>query len=117
MKTSGGVREAYNQPLAQHDLEMVLRSTKPSAPAPDGIHYRMLTHLHPFTLLLILYLFNRVWQEGRFPLTWKVAIVIPLLKPRKDASSASSYRLIALTSCLSKTFERIINKRLMSFLE
>lgn len=117
MKTSGGVREAYNQPLTRHELEMVLRSTKPSAPGPDGIHYRMLTHLHPSTLLLILYLFNRVWQEGRFPLAWKVATVIPLLKPGKDASSASSYRPIALTSCLSKTFERIINKRLMYFLE
>uniref|UniRef100_A0A6B0V5F1 Putative rna-directed dna polymerase from mobile element jockey-like protein n=1 Tax=Ixodes ricinus TaxID=34613 RepID=A0A6B0V5F1_IXORI len=77
----------------------------------------MLTHLHPSTLLLILYLFNRVWQEGRFPLAWKVTTVIPLLKPEKNASSASSYRPIALTSCLGKTSERLVNKRLMYFLE
>lgn len=77
----------------------------------------MLTHLHPSTILFLLYIFNRVRQEGRFLLTWKVATAIPLLKSGKDASSASSYRPIALTSCLSKTFERIVNKMLMYFLE
>ena len=117
MKTSGGVRENYNMPLMLHELEMVLYSTKHSAAGPDGIHYQMLSHLHPSTLLLILYLFNRVWQERKFPLAWKVATVVPLLKSGKDASSASSYRPIALTSCLSKTFERIINKRLMYYSE
>lgn len=43
--------------------------------------------------------------------------MVPLLKPGKNPSCASSYRPIALTSCLSKTLERMINRRLVHFLE
>lgn len=114
---SGGYQEPYNTPFTMHELEAVLHCAKQTAPGADGIHYTMLCHLHPSTLDLILYLFNRVWSEGQFPSSWKVAIVIPLLKPEKDPSSASSYRPIALTSCLSKTMERMINRRLMYYLE
>ncbi|BFZ13185.1 hypothetical protein BsWGS_16224 [Bradybaena similaris] len=43
--------------------------------------------------------------------------MIPLLKPVKDGSIASSYRTISLTSCLCKTMERIINLRLKWYIE
>lgn len=114
---SGGLQEPYNAPFTLHELEMVLHSTKQSAPGPDRIHYFMLQHLHPATLELVLYLFNRIWSEGCFPTSWKIAVVIPLLKPGKDPTVASSYRPIALTSCLAKTLERMINRRLMYYLE
>ena len=38
-------------------------------------------------------------------------------KPGKDPAEPNNYRPIALTSCLCKTLERIINKRLTWFLE
>lgn len=117
MKTSSGAHEDYILPLTIREPEMVHHLTKPSAAGPSGIHYQMQTHLHPSTLVLILYLFDRIWHEGRFPSACKVATAIPLLKPGKDPSSASSYRPIALTSCLSKTFQRIVNKILMHYLE
>ena len=48
---------------------------------------------------------------------WKEAVIIPILKPGKDSMDASSYRPIALISCLSKILEKILNKRLVWFLE
>jgi len=47
----------------------------------------------------------------------KKAIVIPLLKPDKPAEEASSYRLIILTSCLAKVFERFVKTHLTWFVE
>ena len=44
-------------------------------------------------------------------------MVIPIPKPGKDCSIPSNHRPIALTSCLCKSMERIINKRLVYFLE
>ncbi|GFT90291.1 probable RNA-directed DNA polymerase from transposon X-element [Trichonephila clavipes] len=45
------------------------------------------------------------------------AIVIPILKPGKDPKNPLSYRQIALTSCLCKTLEPMVNARLVYQLE
>ena len=42
---------------------------------------------------------------------------VPIPKPGKDPAEPNNYRPIALTSCLCKTLERMINKRLTWFLE
>ena len=62
-------------------------------------------------------LFNDIWQKGTFPDIWKDATIIPIPKPGKDHSNPQNYRPIALTSCLCKTLERMINDRLVWFLE
>lgn len=98
-------------------LQLVLHSSKRTAPGPYGIHYKMLQYLHPSTLELVLYLFNRIWLQGCFPLPWKLAIIIPRLKPGKDPTCTSSFRPTALTSCFSKTLEKMIYKRLIFYLE
>ena len=48
---------------------------------------------------------------------WRLATVIPIPKPGKDHAEPTNYRPIALTSCLCKTLERMINKRLIWYLE
>jgi potassium voltage-gated channel Eag-related subfamily H protein 8 len=68
-------------------------------------------------MTFLLSLFNRIWSEGVFPTMWRIALVIPILKPGKDASDPSSYRPIALTSCICKLLERIVNARLVWHLE
>ncbi|GFX26030.1 probable RNA-directed DNA polymerase from transposon X-element [Trichonephila clavipes] len=83
----------------------------------DRITYAMLRHLNPDSLTNILYLFNRVWKEHYYPSSWKEAIMIPILKPGKVATDPLSYRPIALTSCFCKTFERMVNTRLVFVLE
>ena len=45
------------------------------------------------------------------------AIIIPFPKPGKVLSDPGSYRPIALTSCLCKTMERMVNSRLTWYLE
>ncbi|GFX53850.1 probable RNA-directed DNA polymerase from transposon X-element [Trichonephila clavipes] len=77
----------------------------------------MLRHLNPDSITNILFLFNRVWKEHCFPSSWREAIVIPILKPGKVATDPLSYRPIALMSCFCKTFERMINTRLVYVLE
>ena len=51
------------------------------------------------------------------PPSWKDATIIPIPKPGKDSTNATNYRPIALTSCVCKTLERMINARLLWFLE
>ena len=43
--------------------------------------------------------------------------MIPIPKPGKDPMNPTNYRPIALTSCICKTMERMINRRLVWYLE
>ena len=58
-----------------------------------------------------------MWESGCFPPSWREAVVIPIPKPGKDHSDPGNFRPTALTSCLCKTMERMINARLMWSLE
>ena len=43
--------------------------------------------------------------------------MIPIPKPGKDPTNPTNYRPIALTSCICKTMERMINRGLVWYLE
>ena len=109
--------ESYNGPFSLFELQTSLRQAKDTATGPDDIHYQLLKHLPRESLLVLLDIFNNIWSSGEFPDCWREATVIPLPKPGKDPSNPSSYRPIALTSCICKTMERMINKRLVWYLE
>jgi potassium voltage-gated channel Eag-related subfamily H protein 8 len=56
---------------------------KDSDTGPDEIYYQFLKHLPPECLDLLLEIFNKIWVSGKFPNTWKNALVIPIPKPEK----------------------------------
>ena len=107
----------YNKKITLKELRSSLRKSKNTSPGPDNIHYELLKHLPISCLQILLNLFNQVWDGGDFPAEWSEAAVIPIPKPGKDPTSDNSYRPISLTSCLCKTIERIINNRLVYYLE
>ena len=88
-----------------------------TATGPDDIHYHMLKHLPETALDTHLHIFNDIWTTGVFPERWRLATIIPIPKPGKDHAEPTNYRPIALTSCFCKTLERMINKRLVWYLE
>lgn len=77
----------------------------------------MIQHLFESAMYVLLKLFNEVWVTGKIPLAWKKAVVLPLLKTGKPHTLPNSYWPLALTSCLEKSFESIINVRLIFILE
>jgi len=77
----------------------------------------MLKNLPEIALDTQLRVFNDLWVTDNFPSSWSEATVIPIPKPGKDLTDPVNYRPIALTSCLWKTFERLVNCRLVWFLE
>ena len=76
----------------------------------------MLKHL-PESAKGLLQICNKIWDTGILPETWKISLIIPVKKPGKEASQTTSYRPIALTSCVCKLMEKMINTRLVWFLE
>ncbi|GFY21435.1 RNA-directed DNA polymerase from mobile element jockey [Trichonephila clavipes] len=107
----------YNCDFDMFELKRALSSAHNTSPGPDEISYELLRHLNEDSLVGLLYLFNRIWREQVYPTPWQEAIVIPILKPGKDPKNPTRYRPIALTSCLCKTIERMVNARLVYQLE
>ena len=77
----------------------------------------MLKHLPPKSLKTLLAIFYDIWENGNIPESWELATIIPIPKPGKDHAEPTNYRPIALTSCICKTLERMINTRLVWYIE
>ena len=43
--------------------------------------------------------------------------MVPIQKPGKDLIDPQNYRPISLTSCVCKLYEKMVNKRLVEYLE
>ena len=109
--------EHYNKDFTIKELRKALKKSHDTAVGSDDIHYQFLKHLPLRSLDSLLRIFNHIWHSGILPDSWKEAIVIPIPKPGKDSTSPANYRPIALKSCICKILERMVNDRLVWFLE
>ncbi len=109
--------ESYNIPFVINELLDSLHQAHDTAVGPDDIHYQMLKHLPEISQYALLDLFNNIWTSGCFPPSWSEATIVPIPKPDKDLTSPNNYRPISLTSCMCKTFERMVSNRLAWYLE
>ena len=116
MKFTSGNAEDYNQPFSLLELKQALQKSNDSAVGPDDIHCNYSLTLQS-SLTRLLNVFNSIWESGIFPPSWREATIVAIPKPGKDSSDPNNYRPIALTSCLCKTMERMVNNRLMWVLE
>ena len=107
----------YNKDFTMKELKKALKKCHDTAVGCDDIHYQFLKHLPFPSLDSLLRIFNQIAHTGILPDSWKEAIVIPIPKPGKDFTNPANYRPIALTSCICKTMERMVNDRLVWFLE
>ena len=109
--------ESYNDSFSEREFDSALGCCQDTAPGPDEITYGMLRHLPINTKQFVLSLINRIWHSSNFPHIWEMATILPFSKPGKDPSIPASYRPIALTSCLCKLMEKMVNTRLIWYLE
>lgn len=108
---------SYNDPFNLLELDKALQDSGSSCPGPDNIHYEMLRQLPENIKQILLNIYNKIWLNSTYPEKWREANVIPLLKPNKDPKLTSSYRPISLTCCTSKILEKMVNLRLIWYLE
>ena len=113
-----GQSDTFTVPFTRQELKFVLRKCKArKAPGADEIPNEFLTHQGGIGKRKLLEFINRTWSDGVLPKLWRQAVVVPILKKNQDPGQASSYRPISLTSCVGKVAERLINRRLVRYLE
>lgn len=86
------------------------------ASGPDGIPAIVLWTCAPELTPILTRLFRLSMETGQVPKAWKFANVQPVPKKGSRADPAN-YRPISVTSILCKTMERVLNKKLLGYLE
>ena len=106
----------YNKPISFKELKTSLLTCISNSPGPDSIPYAFIHNMTEAQLKLLLQFFNYIFKTG-FPHQWREGYIIPLLKSNLTRYLCTSFRPITLINCLSKIYEKILNRRLQHFLE
>ncbi|GFU22694.1 reverse transcriptase domain-containing protein [Trichonephila clavipes] len=110
-------KNIFTIPFSMEELETAIAKMNPGkAPGPNVIFGCMVQHFGTLAKKELLEISNFSCATGKLPKIWKLSIVIPILKPNKNASECKNYRPIALSSTLYKLMERVIHRRLMNWL-
>ena len=91
-----------------------------TACGPDHITNKIIRYLIPMLHIILQDLLNICVFHGYHPRAWKRAWALMAHKPskrRSDSCPCTFHRPISLLCCLSKVFEAIMTKRLMSWAE
>jgi Reverse transcriptase (RNA-dependent DNA polymerase)/Endonuclease-reverse transcriptase len=99
------------------EIRNIIRTLRPTNSAgPDQINNKLLKKLPRKAIVYATHIFNGCLKYSYFPTCWKIANVIPILKPGKDPTDPKSYRPISLLDTLGKILERLILRRLKTFI-
>ena len=106
-----------NLRIHQKDVRRVLRNLDVNkASGPDGIPAIVLKTCAPELSPILTRLFRLSLETGKVPMAWKQANVQPV--PKKGSrADPSNYRPISVTSILCKSMERVLNGKLLAYLE
>ena len=95
-------------PYSLHELRQTYKRGKDTAPGADKITYTMIACLGEAGELMVLKLINKTHLQRKRPENWNKQDTQPIPKP-KDPENP---RPIALVSCVEKTAEKMVLKRL-----
>ncbi|GFV54139.1 probable RNA-directed DNA polymerase from transposon BS [Trichonephila clavipes] len=95
------------------EIQEFIKNLKPNkSPGIDLITSRILKNLPTKFIIFIALLFNMLLENCYFPKSWRIAVVIYILKPNSDYTNPQNYRPISLFRSLSKAYEfMILNHR------
>ncbi len=101
-----------NRNISMGEVESaVMELVSSKAPGIDGINNDILKNGKNVIVPLMCEVFNKILETGEYPAVWGNAIIVPIHK-KGNVNNPCNYRGIALLSCISKVFMKIINKRL-----
>ncbi|GBM16888.1 putative RNA-directed DNA polymerase from transposon X-element, partial [Araneus ventricosus] len=102
---------------ASEIVQIIGKLKKGKSPGIDGFTNLMLKRLPLKSIFRLVEIINAILKFHHFPNAWKTAIVVPIIKPGKNAQDPVSYRPISLLSSLSKVAEAVILTRLQEATE
>ena len=77
----------------------------------------VLKNCEPRLSYILAELFNICLKESCFPDCWKVSSMLPVFENVEERTTAKNYHHFSLLSVVSKVFEKLVNDRIVDYLE
>lgn len=107
----------YLQPITISEMVETINSLKDSnSLGPDDISTKIIKLCAQQIAEPLTHIINQCFKEGTYPSLLKLSKIIPLYK-KGDRKKICNYRPIAILSVFSKIFEKLLSKRIKTFLE
>jgi ribonuclease HI len=116
------IRKTVEEPIetkddiefSREEIKQVIESFKEKkAPGIDGITVGIYLRVFKTFPNLITTIYNQCLKRGCFPQKWKVAQIIPIIKPGKENSTdPAKYRPISLLNIGGKVLEKLVSNRI-----
>ena len=106
-----------NLKIDVEDVKFSIKSLKDKCPGPSKLRKNHFVNLPDNILHNITHLFNSCLSVGYYPKQFKHAHIILIHKPGTEKQDPLNYRPISLLNTLGKIFGKILNRKLMQFLD
>ena len=105
-------KSCLDEPLTRSELLIAISALKNNkAISFDRVSNEMLKSSKLIITNQLLFLFNNILSQSIYPSAWKKSILTPLHKS-KDLTDPNNFRGVAVSSCLGKLFNKLLNIRL-----
>ena len=110
--------ELKNIVITDNDLrEAIEQLSLWSGPGPDGVPGILLKKAKVPIARIMANILQSSLDSSTIPDILKLGFICPILKPGSSREKASSWRPISLTSHVIKTWERVLRKKMVNYLE
>ena len=104
-------------PVTEEEVEKELLKIDPSKSTGfDDLNPKVIQQIAPLIKYPLALIFNKSLSQGVVPKNLKCSLISPVYKS-EDKSLVSNYRPVSVLSCFSKILEKLMFKRLMSFID
>lgn len=115
--TSFSRKSIFLTPTNTFEITETIKDLKSTnSVGPDDISVRIVKQSSEHIAEILAHIVNESFSSGIFPDLLKIAKIVPIFK-KGNANNISNFRPIALLSVFSKIIEKILAKRLLSFLK
>ena len=109
--------EFLNKEISKDEIISVIKSLPNNkAPGLDGLGIEFFKNTTGLVVPCLELLFNKMLQLKYFLESWCNAMLVPIYK-KGDVNNVNNYRGISLLNVLSKIFTKILNNRLVEWVE
>ena len=116
--TKGCRNSFFFHPTDQEEISKIINNIDQSkSTGPNSIPNRILSCVTDKTALILSKMFNISIRKGKFVEDLKLVKVVPIFKNKGSPVEIGNYRPISLLSNVDKIFEKLVHKRMISFLE
>ena len=113
--TSSSSNSIFLSPITEQELiQEISKLPLNKSPGIDQIPSKMIKSVAPYIIKPLVHIFNYSFTTGKVPKKLKIAKVVPIFKS-KEKSNPGNYRPINLLSIFNKLLEKMMYKRLYSF--